>query len=161
MPTTHPTQTQTANDANDAKLATLLDNCRQAASNLPRPTWAQHIASELQRRSRFEPGHRIERNIVNFLFHILPKHAPRGYGFDQGTELCETSTPDRLVFLTAFHHMNSTGYYVGWTHHTVVVTPAFTGFNIRVTGPNKNGIKDYILETFHHWLSTTYKPVPL
>lgn len=143
--------------ANDAKLNTLLDNARLAASNLPRPTWAQHISAELLRRHSFEPGHYIEREIGHFLYVDLPKHAPSGSGFDNGIELCETSTPERLVFLTAFHHMNEHGFYVGWTNHTVVVTPCFTGFNIRVTGRNKNCVKDLIADTFHHWLSLAYK----
>lgn len=135
--------------ANDAKLATLPDNARLASLNLPRPTWAQRISAELLRRHLFEPGHPTEREISN--------HAPSGSGFDNGTKLCETSTPGRLVFLTSFHHMNDYGTYIGWTTHSVVVTPCFTGFNLRVTGRNKRGVKEYIADTFHHWLSSPYK----
>jgi hypothetical protein len=48
--------------------------------------------------------------------------------------------------------MNDTGYYDGWTEHTVTVTPSFSGINIRVSGRNRNDIKDYIHETFSYAL---------
>jgi len=75
---------------------------------------------------------------------------PSGSGFDCGTKLdIDASHDDKLVFTTAFHHMNEFGYYCGWTEHTVTVTPAFNGVHIRVSGRNRNGIKDYIGEVFH------------
>lgn len=83
-------------------------------------------------------------------------HLPSGSGFDNGTELeRDTSRPDRLVFLAGFHHMNDSGFYDGWTHHRVVVSPAFvSGFDIRVTGRDRRGIKDYIAETFSQALDS-------
>jgi hypothetical protein len=49
--------------------------------------------------------------------------------------------------------MNDSGYYDGWTEHVVTVTPSFIGgFNIRVSGRNRNDIKGYIAESFHHIL---------
>ena len=49
--------------------------------------------------------------------------------------------------------MNEYGAYVGWTEHDVIVTPAFDGFNLRVTGRDRNQIKEYIGDVFHTWLS--------
>lgn len=47
---------------------------------------------------------------------------PSGSGFDAGTRLDEDKTNDsRLVFTTAFHHMDEHGTYAGWTEHTVTV----------------------------------------
>src|SRR6185369_12291929 len=43
--------------------------------------------------------------------------APSGSGFDSGTTLDDSSTPERLKFNTAFHHMSEHGFYTGWTHH--------------------------------------------
>jgi hypothetical protein len=72
-----------------------------------------------------------------------------GSGFDGGTTVdLERSTGDKLVLLTAFHHMTDGGTYDGWTEHTVTVTPSFDGVTVRVSGRNRNGIKDYIAETF-------------
>ena len=63
---------------------------------------------------------------------------PSGSGFDSGTQFdFDASRHDRLLFHTAFHHMNDVGMYDGWTSHDISVTPAFDGFNIRVTGQNK------------------------
>lgn len=76
---------------------------------------------------------------------------PSGSGFDSGTTLdIDASTPNKLVFHTSFHHLHASGYYDGWTDHKVTVTPNLAfGFDLRVSGRNKNGIKEYIAEVFH------------
>lgn len=87
---------------------------------------------------------------LEVLEEIQRYHLPGGSGFDRGTRIdLDKSTPERVVFTTSFHHMDENGHYNGWTDHTVVVTPSFVyGVNIRVTGRNKNNIKEYIDETF-------------
>ncbi len=80
---------------------------------------------------------------------LLEKYLPGGSGFDNGTTLnVDKSTSQKLVFETAFHHMNEHGYYTKWTDHTVTVRPSFNGLDIRVSGRNYNDIKDYIAECF-------------
>ena len=83
---------------------------------------------------------------------------PSGSGFDNGTKLdFDASGDDKLVFNTAFHHMNDCGMYDGWTEHTVVVTPSLSlGFHVKVTGRDRNGIKDYIAECFSCALNEDY-----
>jgi hypothetical protein len=53
-------------------------------------------------------------------------HLPSGSGFNQGTTLdperCRTT---KLMFLTAFQHMDAAGGYGGWTSHSVKVNPLF------------------------------------
>jgi hypothetical protein len=79
---------------------------------------------------------------------------PSGSGIDQGTKVdLERSTDRKIVMLAPFHHMDEDGYYDGWTYHDVIVTPTFDGANIRVTGRDRNGIKDYLRETYAHALS--------
>jgi hypothetical protein len=81
--------------------------------------------------------------------HACKAHMPSGSGFDKGTQFnFDKSTDDKLIFITAFHHMNSNGYYCGWTDHTVIVTPCFGEINIKVTGKNYRDIKEYIADTF-------------
>ena len=79
---------------------------------------------------------------------------PSGSGFDSGTKLdLDASSGDKLVFTTAFHHMTEHGVYDGWTEHRVYVTADLAlGFQLRVTGKDRNGIKDYIGDTFHEAL---------
>ena len=79
---------------------------------------------------------------------------PNGSGFDAGTqiELAECSE-NKLTFKTAFHHMDEQGGYDGWTEHFVKITPSFHGFNIRVTGRDRNEIKEYIGDTFNYALN--------
>ena len=92
-------------------------------------------------------------DAINTLVH---KYMPSGSGFDCGTQLdCIESHAEKLVFTTSFHHMNDGGYYDGWTEHTITVTPSFIGgFNLRISGRNRNDIKDYIHETFSQALKT-------
>ena len=83
-------------------------------------------------------------------------YLPSGSGFDNGTQLdTEKSNPQKLVFKTAFHHLSQHGFYTKWTDHTVTVTPSFYGINIKVSGRDHNGIKDYIAECFDSALNET------
>jgi len=82
-------------------------------------------------------------------------HAPSGSGFDNGTTLdMDKSGGSKLVFNTAYHHMNEHGYYNGWTDHTVTVTPSFDGFDLKISGRNRNDIKEMMHDTFEIFLDT-------
>lgn len=89
---------------------------------------------------------RIERLVRNLM--------PSGSGIDSGTKIdLDESHADKLVFTTGFHHMNDTGYYDGWTDHTIIVVPSLIHrFTMRVSGRNRNDIKDYLYDTFRHAL---------
>lgn len=85
----------------------------------------------------------IEKNIL-----------PSGSGVDHGTTIDRDRVkPDQFILSCGFHHMNDSGYYDGWTDHSVIVTPAFDGIDIRITGRNRNDIKDYLGEMFHFILT--------
>ena len=86
----------------------------------------------------------------------IMESAPSGSGFDMGTQLGDGASPTRLVFATSFHHMKH-GMYDGWTEHLVKVTPTFEGLDIKVSGRNRDGIKEFIIDTFGNWLN---QPVP-
>jgi hypothetical protein len=96
-----------------------------------------------------------EKHVVA-LDQLIKLYLPSGSGFDLGTTInLEKSTPDKLVFETAFHHMNEDGYYDGWTNHTVIITPSLSvAFYTLVTGKNKNDIKDYVADCFCCALTT-------
>lgn len=82
---------------------------------------------------------------------------PSGSGFDSGTELVSADNT-KIVFETGFHHMNENGFYTGWTNHLVYVKPSFIGeYDIRITGRNVNGIKEYIADVFHNVLSASFE----
>lgn len=88
----------------------------------------------------------------------IMKNAPSGSGFDKGTELDDSSSSNKLIFNTAFHHMDENGYYDGWTDHKVIITPSFiNSFDMRISGRNRNNIKEYISDLFNDWLTTDYK----
>lgn len=79
---------------------------------------------------------------------------PSGSGWDLGTKLDEDeSTPEKLVLYGEFHHMNEYGMYDGWTAHKIIVTPSLQyGFDLRITGRDRNQIKEYLHEMFDHAL---------
>ena len=81
----------------------------------------------------------IERNLL-----------PSGSGIDSGTTIdLDASHADKLVLKTSYHHMNDGGYYDGWTEHTAIVTGSLTSdFDLRITGPNRNEIKDYLHDVY-------------
>jgi len=61
----------------------------------------------------------------------------------------DASTTNRIVLLTEYHHMNDGGYYDGWTTHRVIVQPdLLSGFNVTITGRDRNDIKDYLADVF-------------
>lgn len=89
------------------------------------------------------------------IYDLVENFMPSGSGIDSGTKIdWEQSTPLRLVFNTAFHHMDEMGGYDGWTEHKVIVTPSLTcAFDLKVTGRDRNEIKDYLGEVFNSALS--------
>lgn len=77
---------------------------------------------------------------------------PYGSGFDEGTRVIDvrTSGNQMIGFQVAYHHMNDTGHYTGWTNHKVYVRPRLDGgMDIHVSGLNKNDIKEYIGQCFY------------
>ena len=80
----------------------------------------------------------------------LEKQLPSGSGVDAGSSVnLKLSTSQKIVIDTAFHHMDGNGYYDGWTEHKVIITPCLKyGYSIRITGRNRNQIKDYLYDLF-------------
>ena len=89
---------------------------------------------------------------------IEREYLPSGSGIDAGCKiLVEESHKNRLVIQTEFHHMNEVGFYDGWTSHKVVVTPSLIyGFDLKITGRDKNGIKEYLTQLFVHALEQEF-----
>jgi hypothetical protein len=88
------------------------------------------------------------------IYKLVKNHMPSGSGIDSGVELdFEKSTGEKLVFNTSYHHMNEVGMYDGWTEHQVIVTASLVhGITLRITGRNRNDIKDYLHDVFHEAL---------
>lgn len=86
---------------------------------------------------------------------LCKSNMPHGSGIDSGTRFdLASSRPDRLVFFTNYHHMNDSGMYDGWTQHEVIVTPSLSrGFDLRITGRDRNQIKEYLHDVYWTALS--------
>lgn len=83
------------------------------------------------------------------------QHLPHGSGLDAGVRFdWENSTPEKLIFTTSFHHMDEHGMYDGWTAHSIIVTPSlYFGIHVKITGRNRNEIKEYLSDLFRETFS--------
>lgn len=113
----------------------------------------QHIARKLEAMEsctdewKDKHAHSIESMTLGYM--------PSGSGIDTGTKFSfENSKPNKLVFEFSYHHMNENGYYDGWTEHKLIVTPnLWSGFDMRITGPNRNDVKEYFYQVFEYALN--------
>jgi hypothetical protein len=49
--------------------------------------------------------------------------------------------------------MNENGFWDGYTDHTIIVKPSLQfDFTLRITGPNRNDVKEYLAQTFDYAL---------
>lgn len=121
-----------------------------ALQQRPPKTLAQAIADALLWRGNLEDpscneSQKSWRPRVDTLIDKLENELPRGSGIDNGTKINrEKSTSDKLILEAGYHHMNEAGYYDGWTEHTITVRPTFGGISVRISGPNRNDIKEYL-----------------
>lgn len=99
------------------------------------------------RRNCNDSGNYAWRNKWDDVLDWAESQLPSGSGVDRGSKI-ERDSIDRIRISADFHHMDENGFYNGWTEHEVIVSPAFTGIDIRVTGRNRNGIKDYLSDVF-------------
>lgn len=117
----------------------------------------QHIASRLVAVANCEQTNNVDWQSKHLavIEYFVKNRLPSGGGFDAGTQIdLDESNGNRLVFHTAFHHMNDCGMYDGWTEHSIIVTADLaSGFALRITGRDRNDIKDYIADSFHTALS--------
>ena len=85
---------------------------------------------------------------------LVYQYMPSGSGIDAGINFDFTnSTANKLVLTFSYHHMDESGYYDGWTEHKLIVTPSLAfGFDMKITGRDKNATKDYLYQTFDYAL---------
>lgn len=96
-------------------------------------------------------------------YRLVKEHLPSGSGFDSGTTIdIGHVTSQAMSFGTSFHHMDEHGAYDGWTDHVVRIRATFGGFDLQVTGRDRNSIKDYIADIFTQALTqeVEYQPLP-
>lgn len=96
-----------------------------------------------------------QHNHAQAAYKLTYEYLPSGSGIDCGTKLdIDASNADKLVFLVSYHHMDENGMYDGWTEHTIIVKPSLTsGIELRLTGRDRNSIKEYLYEVFYSALT--------
>ena len=96
-------------------------------------------------------------NVWQHRLDSLVDMLPSGSGIDSGSKLLDNSKPNDIRIQADFHHMDEHGFYCGWTEHTIRVLPRFDGIDIRISGRNKNMIKEYLGDTYHYCLTRNVK----
>lgn len=124
----------------------------------------QLIASEITRLHYCEaaqtnqPHHADNAANARERLQIMQDELPSGSGIDGGTEIdLDESTDKKIVLTQSFHHMNDGGMYDGWTDHKMILTPAFDGYDLEITGRDRNGIKEYFSDIYRHALNGEYQ----
>jgi len=103
----------------------------------------------------------LPRDWAQDLLYILEReYLPSGSGIDNGCKvIVEESNPNRIVIQVDFHHMVD-GMYDGWTCHKAIITPSLQfGYDIRITGRDRRGIKDYLAEVISNALEQDFDSV--
>lgn len=116
----------------------------------------RHLAMLIEARANCKKNGNTEwyQRHLDTINDLLGDHAPSGSGIDNGAPLQINDDPTRLEFRVDFHHMNGAGFYDGWTEHRVIVRPSLAhGIDIRITGPNRNDIKEYLHQVFEEFLT--------
>ena len=108
------------------------------------------LAREIDRRWRIaadDGWHSPEMvdEIRNDLDSMVQNYLPHGSGIDNGVTIDhEQSRKNKIVLNLGFHHMDDYGYS-GWTEHTAVIQPCLSfGYSLKITGRNRNEIKQYL-----------------
>lgn len=118
-------------------------------------TIIQEIAQKVQAMKNCKAiGNELWEQTYSDQLDELEKLLPSGSGINRGTTIDrERSSRQKVILKCDYHHMDEDGYYDGWTSHEIMVTPEFHGgIDIRITGRNRNDIKDYLADTFDHVL---------
>jgi hypothetical protein len=119
----------------------------------------KRLASAIQARKNCEQAGHAEwfAKHSETIEQLVRDFMPSGSGWDRGTKIdLDASHADKLVLYGEFHHMNDGGFYDGWTEHTITVTPSLLhDFNVRISGRNRNDIKEYLHEMFSSCLEQT------
>ena len=89
------------------------------------------------------------------LLELVSSFMPSGSGIDNGVTFEESeSSLDKLVFSFGYHHMDENGCYDEWTDHKLIVKASLQfEIDLKITGRDRNQIKEYLYETFSHALN--------
>ena len=79
---------------------------------------------------------------------MIEQELPHGSGFNNQW-LMKLTTPTRVNAMGEYLCMNENGMYDGWTEHKAIITPSLINdFDIRITGRDRNQIKNYLIGIF-------------
>ena len=80
-------------------------------------------------------------------------HKSAGF-YDAGCHInLPRSNENKIVIDFSYHFMDTNGFYAGWEDYTLYITPDLSNdFILRITGKDRNDIKEYLYQTFNYAL---------
>jgi hypothetical protein len=120
----------------------------------------RRIASRIDARIRsMQNGNKDWHAKHTSALRAMQDHLPSGAGIDNGTTIdLDESRGEKIVLRTSFHHMDEQGGYDGWTEHAITITPSLLfGIEIKISGRDRNDIKDYLADVFQTALTEEYE----
>lgn len=123
-----------------------------------RPVYRELASAIIARRNCIESGNTQWRDRwTDRIEHIERDILPSGSGIDCGSKVDVDESDSRKIFIDlSFHHMDENGYYDGWTEHRITVSPSFDGIELKISGRDRNQIKDYLHDVYYHALTDVY-----
>ena len=86
----------------------------------------------------------------------LSKYLPSGSGLNYACSInIDESDENKIVIDFLYSHCNEFGWTVGYTAHKLICKPTFDGLDLRITGKDKNGVKEYLYDIFDSCLNHT------
>ena len=97
------------------------------------------------------------RNAIETIKRIEQKALPSGSGFDRGCTIDrKRSSESVIIILAPYHHMDSNGYYCGWSDYVVRVRASMVrDFDVTVSGGKKVD-REYVGDTFTYVLDQAW-----
>lgn len=117
----------------------------------PQPLY-RRLASAIEARKNCEASGNMEwfAKHSETIRLLVKNELPSGSGWDNGTRIeLPACHANKIVLYGGFHHMNENGCYDGWTEHTITVLPDLANsFTLRISGRDRNDVKEYLYELF-------------
>jgi hypothetical protein len=117
----------------------------------------EKMASLLAEYNKYIGENEQKRMLRRAIEEFVAEYMPKGGGWKDGTSIDLTESNDsEIVLRGTYYHVISYGNYGAPTEHKILIDASLSrGFKVKVTGRDKNDVKDELYERFVGALNTT------
>ena len=96
---------------------------------------------------------------------LVKNYLPSGSGFDGDISIDERSTDEKIIIRVEYHHMDTNGFYDGWSTFKVIITASMAyNYCMQVKGESvvrkyfyHVGFDDFVISVFRDCLDKEMK----